>query len=165
MNRGISVIFQKLLVASEVISVVKHFCGKPARSRARMAVRVFTLDFIAKRARADYPAAIAVRIFGVGFRNPRLCVFLRFGKICLKKVRVSLERLGNVCRKGVPIVHLNIDIMPESASPRRFIMNRPHALKRSGRRSFSRRRYEQISAVLIVYFFQIRFGISLPVRL
>ena len=153
MYRGISVIFQKLLVAGEVVGVVKHFGGKPARSRARMTVRVFTLDFVAKRPRTYYPAAVAVRVFGVGFRNPRLCVFLRFGKIRFEEIRVSGERFGNVCRKSVPIVHLNIDIMPESASPRRFVVNRPYALKRRGRSSFSRRGYKQISAVLIVYFF------------
>ena len=118
-----------------------------------MTVRVFTLDLVTKRARTYYPAAIALGVFGVGFFNPRLCVFLRFGKIRLEKIRVSVERLGNVCRKSVPVVHLNVDIMPESASPRRFVVNRPHALKRCGRRSFSRRGYEQISAVLIVYFF------------
>ena len=153
MNRGISVIFQKLPVAGEIVDVVKHFCGKSARPRTRMTVRVFTLDLVTKRARTYYPATVAVRVFGVGFFNPRLCVFLRFGKIRLEKIRVSVERLGNVCRKSVPVVHLNVDIMPESASPRRFVVNRPHALKRGGRRSFSRRGYEQISAVLIVYFF------------
>ena len=153
MNRGVGVFFQKLLVAGEIVGVVKHFGGKSARSRSRMAVRVFTLDLVTKRARTYYPAAVAVRVFGVGFFNPRLCVFLRFGKIRLEKIRVSVERFGNVCRKSVPVVHLNVDIMPESASPRRFVVNRPHALKRGGRRSFSRRGYEQISAVLIVYFF------------
>ena len=69
---GIGVIFQKLFVSGKIVRVVKRFCGKSARSRSGMTVRIFTFYLVTKSARAYYPAAIVVGVFGVRFFYPFL---------------------------------------------------------------------------------------------
>ena len=61
-----------------------------------MTIRIFTFDFITERARADYPTAIAVGIFGIRFLYPLFCVFLRLGEIRFEKIGISVKGLGNI---------------------------------------------------------------------
>ena len=150
MNHGINAIFQHFIISRKIVIIPKEFGCQRARTGTGMSVRIKPFHFVTKRARTDYPAAIFGVIFGIGIFYPVLGVFFRALHIRLVKFYVRLERFRYISTESNPIIHLNIDIVPKAAPPRRFIVRSPHALQRRRRRAFSRGRKQQISAVLII---------------
>ena len=121
-----------------------------------MSLMTHALNFVGKSTCSDDPTAFPFPRFiggGIFFLNPFRRAGLRIRQIGQEEICIGIKSFTKIRDKSRPVIHLDIDVMPESAPPRGFIMSRPYSLQGSGQTAFSRRRNQKVTAVLEIKFF------------
>ena len=80
---------------------------------------------------------------------------LKLWHISRIELHVGFKRLGNIGHECGPIVHLNVYVVPDTASPRSVVVSVPDSLQVCGKRTRAGGSDQEVSSVLEVQHFKI----------